>query len=82
VRAAGNVRLHTLLTVLDNQLKNRSYFLGDHRTVLDAYCYTMARWIKYTDLKREDYANIDKHFLFMEKDEGIIRAEIEQGLRK
>lgn len=81
VRAAANLRLQTLLTVLDNQLKNRRYFLGDHLTVLDAYCYTMMRWIKYSDLKREDYANIDKHFALMEKNEGIIRAETEQGLR-
>jgi glutathione S-transferase len=82
VRAAANLRLHTLLTALDNHLQGRRWFLGDHVTVLDAYCYTMMRWASYTDLKREDYANISKHFALLASDEGIIRAETEQGLRR
>ena len=81
VHAAANKRIHELLLVVDRHLEGRRYFLGDHLTVLDAYCYTMMRWISYSALKREDYTNINRHFALLAKDSGVARAETEQGLR-
>ena len=81
VRAAGNRELHELLVLLDNRLAQQTYLVGNHKTVLDAYCYVMVRWLKYTDLKREAYTHLDKHFAMLAQDAGVIRAETEQGLR-
>jgi glutathione S-transferase len=58
IRAARSAHLRKRYALLDKQLADRKYLLGDAFTVADAYLFAVTRWAEIVELDLSDYTNI------------------------
>lgn len=81
VRAAGMQLIVRKLQLIDRHLEGREYFMGNRRTLLDAYSLPMVRWASSMFSNGlEDFPDIHRHHLHMLRDEGVKRAMRDEGL--
>ncbi|GAA3548332.1 glutathione S-transferase family protein [Zobellella aerophila] len=82
VKAAVPARVERLLQRMDNHLASRTYYMDEHKSIVDAYGFTMAFW---ATLVMPDglapYTHLARHFQDMKEDPGVCRALEEEGLQ-
>lgn len=80
LRASAAKMLRSLFGVVDAQLKNRPYLLGDKPCAADAYLFVVLRWAhaKAVDLAGLDA--LDAFFKRMQADPAVQAAMHEEGL--
>jgi glutathione S-transferase len=60
VRAEREAYLHKRYELLDKQLENRPYLMGDGFTVADAYLFTVTRWAGALKLDLSNFAHLQE----------------------
>ena len=79
VKAAAVKRIQRVAQVLEEQVGTTHHIVFDRRTLLDAYAYSMVRWIKQVDDGLEPYPNLQRFMDYMSKDYGVQQALIREG---
>lgn len=74
VKEATAQRIARLATLLDQQAGHSGHIALGRRTFLDAYAYSMVRWIKNLDGGFEPYPNLQAFMTSMKADEGVQQA--------
>lgn len=74
VKAAAAERIGRVSRLLDEQVGNSNHIVQDRRTLLDAYAYSMVRWLKNLEGGLEAYPNLHRFMQKMSEDEGVKRA--------
>ena len=81
VRDAGLALVRKRFGLLESHLQGRSFFLGEARSILDAYAFPMVRWGASTlPDGLGDLPAIRAHHDAMARDEGVRRALAAEGL--
>ena len=80
VKAAAVKRIQRVAQVLEEQVGTTHHIVFDRRTLLDAYAYSMVRWIKQLDGGLEPYPNLQRFMDYMSKDYGVQQALIREGV--
>lgn len=81
VREAGMLLVKRKLALIDKRLEGREYFMGSHRTYVDAYSVPMVRWASnMLPGGLSAYPDIARHHAHLLKDSGVVAAMTEQGL--
>jgi len=81
VRDAGLALVRKRFAIMEAHLKERAFFLGDARSILDAYAFPMARWGAATLPEGlADFPAIRAHHEKIARDEGVRRALAAEGL--
>jgi glutathione S-transferase len=79
VRVAAVKRISRVAKVLEDQVGTTHHIVFNRRTLLDAYAYSMVRWIKQLDDGLEPYPNLQRFMDHMSKDYGVQQALIREG---
>lgn len=79
VKAAAVKRISRVAKVLEDQVGTTHHIVFNRRTLLDAYAYSMVRWIKQLDDGLEPYPNLQRFMDHMSKDYGVQQALIREG---
>ncbi|UAW64806.1 glutathione S-transferase [Mycoavidus sp. HKI] len=74
VKTASYARVDRVMLELDRQLDSTPYLLGQHRSIADAYAFTMARWADYFPKTTRHYPNVHRFMQAMQTDEGVQAA--------
>ena len=81
VKRSVDARLRKIFGVLDTHLETTQFMLGDRLSCVDPFAYVMTKWLPYSGVTVDEFANLRRHFTTMRDDPGVIRAEEEQGIR-
>ncbi len=79
VKAAAVKRIHRVAKVLEDQVGTTHHIVLNRRTLLDAYAYSMIRWIKQLEGGLAPYPNLQRFMDYMSKDYGVQQALIREG---
>lgn len=79
VRVAAVKRISRVAKVLEDQVGTTHHIVFNRRTLLDAYAYSMVRWIKQLDDGLEPYPNLQRFMDHMSNDYGVQQALIREG---
>ena len=81
VRDAGLALARKRFAIMEAHLKDRAFFLGDARSILDAYAFPMVRWGAATlPGGLADFPAIGAHNEKIARDEGVRRALAAEGI--
>jgi len=81
VREAGLALVRKRFAIMEAHLEGRALFLGDRRSVLDAYAFPMGRWGAATlSGGLADFPAIRAQHESMARDEGVRRALAAEGI--
>jgi glutathione S-transferase len=58
VREAAAELLRRRFALLDRQLADHDYLMGDEFTIADAYLFSVTRWAQLVNLDLADFANL------------------------
>lgn len=79
VKAAAVNRIHRVAAVLEKQIGTSNNIVLDRRTLLDAYAFSMVRWIEYLDGGFEPYPNMLRFMSRMKDDQQVQNALIKES---
>jgi glutathione S-transferase len=65
---------------LDAHLEDKTYIVGDHRTIADPYAFSMIRWGNRLPNALHDYPNVQRFHQQMHEDKSVQQAMIQQGI--
>lgn len=74
VKAASATRIAAMARVLEDQIGAEGFIALHRKTLLDAYAYSMVRWIKNLDGGFEPYPKLTAFMAKMSADEGVKAA--------
>lgn len=74
VRQATAQRIGRVAKVLEEQVGDSRHIALGRRTFLDAYAYSMVRWLKNLEGGFDPYPNLEAFMQSMREDEGVLRA--------
>ncbi len=81
VREAGLALVRKRFAIMEAHLEGRAFFVGDARSILDAYAFPMVRWGQATlPGGLEDFPAIRAHHEALAHDEGVRRALAAEGI--
>ncbi|MEM7152472.1 MAG: glutathione S-transferase family protein [Myxococcota bacterium] len=81
VKAAGVLQVKQLLKRLDAHLEGRTFFVGESKTVVDAYAVPMVRWSKnITAIGLDEFPHVRAWYDNIVTDEGVKAAMAVQGI--
>lgn len=80
VKEASYKLVDKVFTHLEDHLDGKEYFVGNHRTIVDAYAFTMIRWGNYLPKPLSDYPNIYRFYQQLRGDEGVKRAMEQENI--
>ncbi len=81
VRDAGLALVRKRFALMEAHLKERTFFLGDARSILDAYAFPVARWgAAALPGGLADFPAIRVHHEKIARDEGVRRALTAEGI--
>jgi glutathione S-transferase len=81
VREAGLALVRKRFSIMEAHLQGRTFFLGDARSILDAYAFPMVRWGAATlPGGLADFPAIRAQHDSMARDEGVRRALAAEGI--
>lgn len=80
VKEAALVQIRKQYGIMEAHLSDRPWLLGEQKTVLDPYLYSMARWGRsFLDLPTE-FPVVSRHLLALEQDPGVqVALALESG---
>ena len=70
------------LSIVERHMADRTWMLGDRRSVLDAYLMVFCNWARFMPKPLDQYPNLNAFAGRMAKDEGVQSAMKQQGLIK
>ena len=79
VKAAAVNRIHRVAAVLEKQIGTSNNIVLDRRTLLDAYAFSMVRWIEYLEGGFEPYPNMQRFMDRMKEDQQVQNALIKES---
>lgn len=79
VKAAAVNRIHRVATMMENKIGTTNHVLFDRRTLLDAYAFSMLRWIDYLVGGFDCYPNMRRFMAHMKEDPGVQKALIRES---
>ena len=79
VKAAAVNRIHRVAGVLENQIGSTNHIVLGRRTLLDAYGFSMVRWIAKLEGGFEPYPNMQRFMEHMKDDLGVQQALIKES---
>ncbi|MEL7448696.1 MAG: glutathione binding-like protein [Pseudomonadota bacterium] len=82
VKAAGQALVAKFYDHMEAHLQGRDFFVGDRRSIVDAYTVPMLRWGRLLDKPLREYPALNGYLRQLERDAGVRDAMIEQGLIK
>lgn len=71
VKAAAAMRIAAMAGILEDQIGEEGYVALHRKTLLDAYAYSMVRWIKNLEGGFEPYPKLRGFMARMSEDEGV-----------
>lgn len=74
VRAAAAIRVAAMARVLEDQVGEQGFVALNRKTVLDAYAYSMVRWIKRLEDGFGPYPKLGAFMARLSEDEGVQAA--------
>jgi glutathione S-transferase len=81
VRAAGRLLVIKKLALVNQHLAGRQFFLGDQRTLVDAYALPMVRWAgSMLPGGLSEFPEVRRHHEALLVDPAVRRAMIDEGL--
>jgi glutathione S-transferase len=81
VRDAGLALVRKRFALMESHLEGRAFFLGDARSILDAYAFPMVRWGAATlSGGLADFPAVRVHHERIARDEGVRRALAAEGI--
>ena len=79
VRAAAENRIHRVSKVLENQIGTTENIVLGRRTLVDAYAYSMVRWIDKLEGGFDPYPNMKRFMDRMKEDPYVQKALIRES---
>ncbi|MEM6914486.1 MAG: glutathione S-transferase [Pseudomonadota bacterium] len=79
VRAAAEERVASALDVIEAHLEDKTWMLGNQRTVVDAFLYPMANWAYGFGKPTSAYPNIDRVVHQLAADPAVLAVHAAQG---
>lgn len=79
VKAAAVKRIHRVAAVLENQIGTTNHIVLGRRTLLDAYAFSMVRWIDNLEGGFEPYPNMQRFMDRMKQDQQVQSALIKES---
>lgn len=79
VKAAAVNRIHRVAAVLEKQIGASNNIVLNRRTLLDAYAFSMVRWIEYLEGGFEPYPNMQRFMDRMKEDQQVQNALIKES---
>jgi glutathione S-transferase len=79
VKAAAEIRIQNVAKVLNEQIGTTEHIVLNRRTLVDAYAYSMVRWLKNMGGGFESYPNLKRFMDHMSEDPGVKQALIREG---
>lgn len=61
IKAAASAKVEALMDKIDGHLKDRTYVVGDHKTVVDALLFAISGWLGAANLSLDSFPNIKRH---------------------
>ena len=80
VREAAAQLLRRRFSLLDQQLSDRRYLMGDELSVADAYLFSVTRWAQLVNLDLADFANLQASQLALASRPAVQTAMRAHGL--
>lgn len=80
VKEASYKLIDKVFAYLENYLNGKDHFVGNHRTIVDAYAFAMIRWGNYLPKPLSDYPNLYRFYQQLHNDEGVKRAMEQEGI--
>jgi len=74
VKAAAVNRIHRVAKVLEDQVGSTEHIVLGRRTLVDAYAYSMVRWIDLLDGSFDPYPNLKRFMDHMSADSSVQHA--------
>ncbi len=69
-----------LLLHIDHSLGHKSYIVGDHFTVADAYLYVISGWAEWVDIDLAEYKNLTRYRQAISERPAVIKiTQLEEG---
>lgn len=79
VKAAAVNRIHRVAAVLEDQIGTTNHIAFGRRTLLDAYAFSMLRWVGYLEGRFDRYPNMRRFLDHMKKDADVQKALIKES---
>jgi len=79
VKAAAESRIHLVSKVLENQIGSTENIVLGRRTLVDAYAYSMVRWIEELEGGFDPYPNMKRFMERMKEDHYVQKALIRES---
>ncbi|MGB5487839.1 MAG: glutathione S-transferase C-terminal domain-containing protein, partial [Lysobacterales bacterium] len=79
VKAAAVNRIHRVAVMVEKKIGTTNHILFDRRTLLDAYAFSMLRWIDYLAGSFDCYPNMRRFMARMKEDPGVQKALIRES---
>lgn len=70
--------LQSKLAYAEQKLGNKSYLLGDHFTLPDAYLFVVLSWMPYLQVELKEYPNLTRYFQALSTRPSIIKSLAEE----
>ena len=74
VKAAAEKRIHRVAKVLEDQVDSTEHIVLNRRTLVDAYAYSMVRWLEKLEGGFDPYPNLKRFMDHMSEDSGVLHA--------
>lgn len=79
VRTATINHIHKVTGVLENKIGSTHHIVLGRRTLVDAYAFSMLRWLEYMGGGMDSYPNIRRFMDYMRADLGVQQALIRES---
>ena len=80
LRKTASDRIKEMFAIINKRLEGREW-LGEARSVADAYLYVILRWAGAFKMDLSAFPNIQAHFARMQADKGVQAALAAEGLK-
>ena len=80
LRKTASDRIKEMFTLINKRLEGREW-LGEGRSVADAYLYVILRWAGAFKMDLSEFPNLQAHFARMQADKGVQAALAAEGLK-
>lgn len=81
VKAASYLLIDKVFMHLEQHLEGKNYVVGDRRTIVDPYAFSMLRWGNLLPKPLSEYPNLHRFYQAMREDAGVQRAMSQQGVQ-
>ncbi len=82
IRDAARVKLLQRLALINQHLATHLYLLGDHYSLVDAYCFTVVNWSNYLQIDLSPYPHLQRYQYEIAARPAVQRAMSAEGLVK